>query len=164
MVTTPNPDLPVVRDILRRVPFFQELTQPELDSIVALGRVVTYPKDMVLFQEGDKGEALYIVIEGAVRIAKGSPGQGGDGTIAYMEQGGCFGEMALVDDFPRSAAAIAHEDCVVLFVERSAILTLFREDPVIARKILWAFCRSLSLRLREAIDRIVALSSFTRPV
>jgi CRP-like cAMP-binding protein len=162
MVTTPSPDLTVVRDILRGVPFFKELTQPELDLIVALGHVVTYPKDMVLFKEGDKGEALYVVIDGAVRIAKRSLGQS-EGVIAYIERGGCFGEMALVDDFPRSAAAISHEDCMVLFVEREAILDLFQANPVIARKILWAFCRSLSLRLREASDRIVALSSFTRP-
>jgi len=162
MVTTPSPDLTVVRDILRGVPFFQELAQPELDLIIALGHVVTYPKDMVLFKEGDKGEALYVVIDGTVRIAKRSLGQS-EGVIAYIERGGCFGEMALVDDFPRSAAAISHEGCVVLFVEREAVLDLFRENPVIARKILWAFCRSLSLRLREASDRIVALSSFTRP-
>ena len=51
---------------------------------------------------------------------------------------------------------------MVLFVEREAILDLFQANPVIARKILWAFCRSPSLGLREASDRIVALSSFTR--
>ena len=161
-MVTPNPDLRVVRELLQRVPFFRELTQPELDLIIALGRVVSYPKDMVLFKEGDKGEAVYVVIEGAVRIVKSTLGAG-ESIVAFMEQGGCFGEMALVDDFPRSAAAVSHEDCVVLFVERDAILDLFQEEPVIARKVLWAFCRSLSLRLREASDRIVALSSFTRP-
>ena len=58
MVTNPKPELTVVRDILRTVPFFQALTQAELDLVVALGHVVVYPKDMVLFREGDKGEAL----------------------------------------------------------------------------------------------------------
>jgi len=162
MVTTPNPEASVVRDSLSRVPFFQELTPQEVDLLVALGHVVAYPKDMVFFREGDKGEAIYVVIDGAVRIVKGAP-EMGDGTMAFMEQGGCFGEMALVDDFPRSATAIAHEDCTVLFLQREAVLDLFREDPVIGRKILWAFCRSLSLHLREASDRIVALSSLPRP-
>ena len=161
MVTTPNRDVTIVRDILRRVPFFQELAQPELELIVALGQVVAYPKDMVLFKEGDKGEAIYVVIEGAIRIVKSIPASW-DGTMAFIEQGGCFGEMALVDEFPRSATAIAHEDSVVLFLERDAVLDLFREQPLVGQKILWALCRSLSLRLREASDRIVALSSVSR--
>jgi CRP-like cAMP-binding protein len=157
----PNPNLILVRDVLRMVPFFQELAQPELDLIVALGDVVGYPKNMVVFKEGDKGEAFYVVVEGAVRIVKSAP-ESWDGTIAFIEKGGCFGEMALVDDLPRSATAIVHEDCMLLFLEREAILDLFREVPVVGRKILWAFCRSLSLRLREASDRIVALSSSAR--
>lgn len=83
--------------------------------------------------------------------------------MAFVERGGCFGEMALVDDLPRSATAVAQEDSMALFLERDAVLDLFRESPVIGRKILWAFCRSLSLRLREASDRIVTLSSPPRP-
>ena len=161
MVMTPDPNVSLVRDILRMVPFFQELAQPELDLVVALGHVVGYPKDMVLFKEGDTGEAFYVVVEGAVRIAKSTP-ESCDGTMAFIEKGGCFGEMALVDDLPRSATAIAHEDSTLLFLEREAILDLFQEVPVIGRKVLWAFCRSLSLRLREASDRIVALSALTR--
>jgi CRP-like cAMP-binding protein len=162
MVMTPNPDPALVREILRSVPLFQELSPAELELIVALGRVVAYPKDMTLFKEGDRGEALYVVIEGAVRIVKSIP-QSWDGTMAFLERGGCFGEMALVDDFPRSATVVAHEDCTVLFIGREAVIDLFQEQPVVGRKILWAFCRSLSLRLREASDRIVALSSVPRP-
>jgi CRP-like cAMP-binding protein len=164
MVTPGGTDPTLVREAVQRVPLFQELTAPELDLIVALGHLVEYPKGMALFREGDKGEALYVLIEGAIRAVKESSGTGGTGEeiIAFFERGGCFGEMALVDEFPRSATAIAHEDSVVLFLERDHVLDLFREDPVVARKILWAFCRSLSLRLREASDRIVALSSITR--
>jgi CRP/FNR family transcriptional regulator/CRP/FNR family cyclic AMP-dependent transcriptional regulator len=161
VVTTPNPDLATVRDILRPVPFFRELTQPEMDLLVALGHVVAYPRNMVVFREGDKGEALYVVIGGAVRIVSHAP-EASDGTMAFVESGGCFGEMALVDDFPRSATAIAQDDSTVLFLGRDALLDLFREEPVVGRKILAAFCRSLSLRLRHANDRIVALSSLQR--
>jgi CRP-like cAMP-binding protein len=161
MVTTPDADLTMVRDILRVVPFFRELTQPELDRLVALGRVVDYPKDMVVFREGDQGEALYVVIRGAVRIVKQAP-EVWDGTMAFVESGGCFGEMALVDDFPRSATAITQDACTILFLGRDALLDLFRDEPVVGRKILAAFCRSLSLQLRQASDRIVALASLHR--
>jgi CRP/FNR family cyclic AMP-dependent transcriptional regulator len=151
-----------LHDILGAVPFFRELTPEELDRIIALGRLVTYPKNALLFTEGDPGEALYIVVDGSVRISKVVPGAKEE-AMAFMERGGCFGEMALFDEFPRSATAIAHEECRVLFIEKEAFLDLLRSDPVIARKILWAFCRTLSVRLRETTDRIVALFALSRP-
>jgi len=118
---------------------------------------------MILFREGDKGEALYVVLEGSVRVSKAVPGSR-DEAMAFMERGSFFGEMALVDEFPRSATAVASQDCKVLFIDKQAFIQMVQEDPVIGRKILWAFCRTLSLRLRETTDRIVALSSFSRSV
>jgi CRP/FNR family cyclic AMP-dependent transcriptional regulator len=159
----PDSDSLAVRDILRSLPFFQELTPGELERVVALGRVVPYPKEMILFREGDKGEALYVVLDGSVRVSKAVPGSR-DEAMAFMERGSFFGEMALVDEFPRSATAVASQDCKVLFIDKQAFIQMVQEDPVIGRKILWAFCRTLSLRLRETTDRIVALSSFTRSV
>ncbi len=162
MVMQPNPDPAAVRDILRNLPFFQELTSAELERVVALGSVVLYPKDMILFREGDKGEALYVVLDGSVRVSKAVPGSR-DEAMAFMERGSFFGEMALVDEFPRSATAMACQECTILFIDKQAFIRMIQEDPVIARKILWAFCRTLSLRLRETTDRIVALSAITRP-
>lgn len=150
-----------MHDILKRVPFFRDLNAEEITEVAAAGKVVPYQKDMVLFKEGDVGEALYIVVDGSVRISKSVP-KLGEQVIAFVEQGSFFGEMSLLDDFPRSATAIAQQDSKVLFMDRSAFLSLVEGNPVIGSKILWAFCRTLSLRLREASDRIVTLSSFTR--
>lgn len=155
-------DAIMLHDILGIVPFFKELTPEELDRIIALGRLVTYPKDAMLFLEGDAGETLYIVVDGSVRIGKSVPGAKEE-AMAFIERGGCFGEMALFDEFPRSATAIAHQQCRVLFIDKHAFLDLLRGDPIIGRKILWAFCRSLSVRLRETTDRIVALFALARP-
>jgi CRP-like cAMP-binding protein len=152
-----------LRGILGTVPFFHELTTAELDRIIALGRLVSYPKDAVLFKEGDPGEALYIVVDGSVRIGKVVPGAK-DEAMAFMERGSCFGEMALFDEFPRSATAIAQQECRVLFLEKQALLGLLHADPVIASKVLWGFCRTLSIRLRETTDRIVTFFALTRPL
>jgi len=157
-----DPEAVVLHDILGIVPLFQELTPEELDRIIVLGRLVTYCKDAMLFVEGDPGEALYIVVDGSVRIGKNVPGAKEE-AMAFIERGGCFGEMALFDEFPRSATAIAHQECRVLFIEKQAFLDLLRHEPVIGRKILWAFCRTLSVRLRETTDRIVALFALARP-
>ena len=155
----PQTDL---RLLLSKVSFLQELTPDELDRVLAIARVVRYTKDAVLFKEGDPGAALYIVVEGSVRVSKVVPGAK-DAAMAFMERGGCFGEMALIDEFPRSADAIAQTDCRVLFFDKNVLLDLLQEDPVIARKILWAFCRTLSMRLRETTDRIVSLFTLARP-
>ena len=151
-----------LREILGNVPFFRELTPGELDRIIALGRLVSYPKDAALFKEGDPGEALYIVVDGSVRIGKVVPGAKEE-AMAFMEQGSCFGEMALFDEFPRSATAIAHQECRVLFLEKRAFLAFLHGDSAIAAKILWAFCRTLSIRLRETTDRIVTFFALARP-
>lgn len=63
-----------LRDTLGAVPFFRALTPEELDRIITLGRLVPYAKGAVLFREGDPGEALYIVVDGSVRISKVVPG------------------------------------------------------------------------------------------
>jgi CRP-like cAMP-binding protein len=152
-----------VHEILKNVPFFRDLDSREMDEVLAAGKVVPYGKGMVLFKEGDPGEALYIVLEGSVRISKSVP-KIGEQVIAFVEQGSFFGEMSLLDDFPRSATAVAQQDSRVLFIDRQGFLGLTRERPVIGAKILWSFCHTLSLRLREASDRIVALSSFSRPL
>jgi CRP-like cAMP-binding protein len=152
-----------VHEILKRVPFFRDLNDEEITMVAAAGKVVPYRRDMVLFKEGDVGEALYIVLDGSVRISKSVP-KLGEQVIAFVEQGSFFGEMSLLDDFPRSATAVAQQDSTVLFMDRTAFLSLVDSNPVIGSKILWAFCRTLSLRLREASDRIVTLSSFTRPL
>ncbi len=152
-----------MHDILRNVPFFRELTPAEMDRVQAVGKVVPYKKGMVLFKEGDVGEALYVVLDGSVRISKSVP-KLGEQTIAFVEQGSFFGEMSLLDDFPRSATAVAQQDTAVLFLDRQAFLDCIEHEPVIGRKILWSFCRTLSLRLRETSDRIVALSSLSRPL
>ncbi len=149
-------DATAVRDAFRSVPFFSHLTEEELARIIALGRVVAYPKDMVLFREGDVGEAFYIVVSGSIRITKQVPGVG-DQAMYFVERGNWFGEMALIDAFPRSASAITHQAAEVLFLDRHGLLSLFDADPILARKILWAFCRTLSIRLRETNDRITAL-------
>jgi CRP-like cAMP-binding protein len=155
----PKTDL---RLLLSRVSFLRELTPDELERVLAIARVVPYARDAVLFKEGDPGAALYIVVDGTVRVSKVVPGAKEE-PMAFLERGGCFGEMALIDEFPRSADAIAQTDCRVLFFDKDRLLDLLQEDPAIARKILWAFCRTLSMRLREATDRIVGLFTLARP-
>lgn len=115
----------------------------------------------MIFREGDLGEALYVVIDGAVRVSKFVPGAGEE-AMAFMERGDCFGEMSLIDNRPRSATAIAHTDCLLLAIGREEFLDLLRSDRELAWAVLWGLCRILSLRLRETSDRFVTVFAIAR--
>lgn len=82
--------------------------------------------------------------------------------MAFIEKGECFGEMALIDDHPRSATAIAHSDCQLLAIDKGGFRDLLRFDCELASKVLWDFCRTLSLRLRETSDRFVTVFAIAK--
>lgn len=132
-----------------------------LERLVSVSRVEEYSSGEVIFQEGDPGEALYIVMAGTVRISKFIPGAGEE-AMAFLERGEYFGEMALIDDHPRSATAIAHTDCRLLSIGKSDFWELLGSDRDLASQVLWDFCRVLSRRLRETSDRLVTVFSIAR--
>lgn len=147
--------------VLKGVPLFEGLGDGEVDQIAALTTVRAYRQGDVIFREGDPGEALYIVADGVVRISKVVPGVGEE-AMAFFEPGSYFGEMSLIDEFPRSATAIAHTDCGLLLLPKGAFRGLLSADREVALKILWQLARILSHRLRETTDRIVTLFAIAK--
>jgi HEAT repeat protein/Na+/melibiose symporter-like transporter len=133
---------------LKNIPLFGELS---LDDLLILDAALVqkdYLAGETIFSEGQLGAELCILSRGAVAIRKRIGGA--ERELARLEPGECFGEMALFDDSPRSATAIAANDATLLTLERSRFLTLVAQRPEIAVEI----CRVLSLRLREANERL----------
>ncbi|MGH7362725.1 MAG: cyclic nucleotide-binding domain-containing protein [Candidatus Methylomirabilales bacterium] len=145
---------------LRQIPLFKECREADLDRVAAICEEEVHREGAVVFREGEAGDALYAVLEGAVRISKLIP-KVGEEAMAFLEKGGHFGEMALLDEAPRSATAIAHTDCRLLVIRKAAFFELLK-DEALARQLLLVFCRTLSYRLRETTDRIVTLFAFAR--
>lgn len=109
-----------------------------------------FPKGTVIFREGDSGRRAYIVQMGQVEIAKGRPPQ--RKVLGVIGPGGIFGEMALVDDQPRMAEAVAIEDTTCLVVGREQFRDkLDRADP---------FIKAL---LRILVNNIRSMASTSRP-
>jgi CRP-like cAMP-binding protein len=91
-----------------------------------------YPKDNMLFSEGEPGEELYIIQKGSVKIAKIMDNK--EVLLAVLKAGDIFGEMALLEAKPRAASAVAYEDCVVLAVNRANFERMIATQPqIIAR-------------------------------
>jgi CRP-like cAMP-binding protein len=147
-------------EILRKIKLFQGLQDDELREISKLCKEETFPKDTVIFREGAFGDKCYILTKGEVRISKMIPGVGEE-ALAVLKPGDYFGEMALIDDFPRSAYSIANTDVSLLTISKSNLDELLFFNKEMAFKLLWTFCRTLSERLRETNEKIAAFFSFT---
>lgn len=141
-------------DLLKQVYLFNDLTQPELERIMAIAYEKTFAKEQPVFQEGEIGDAFYIVTDGQVRISTMVPGVGEE-ALKVLRPGDYFGEMALIDDFPRSAAAIAHEgDIRLLAVYKRDFKKLMADDAAMANKLMSVFIKTLSTRLRETNEKL----------
>ena len=141
-----------VSDTLRGVPLFSRLADEELARVAALARERAYPRNSVILFEDDPGDALYVVVTGQVKVVLvGEDGR--EVILAVLGEGDFFGEMALIDDEPRSAHVMAMEDAKLLVLRRDDFHEALDKHPRIALGLL----RALSRRLRRADDKIGAL-------
>lgn len=148
------------QEFLRKTPIFADLNDDELAQVLLLGRVVTFEAERHLFKEGDPGNAFYLVEKGAVRISRETPM--GEEALTVLREGAFFGEMAMLDDSPRSAQAIAHEGEAQLIEFRiSELRELMERETGLACKMLWAMCRTLTARLRDSNQRFQSLFIMT---
>lgn len=133
----------------------QKLSSLEINFLASLSQEKRYHPGDVIFREGDEGDALYVVLEGRVRISKFIPGAGEE-ALAFLERGAYFGEMALIDNKPRSADARAHDaETVVLRIPRDVVGQLLDIRKVSSLRLLRLLCSLVAKRLREIDDKII---------
>jgi CRP-like cAMP-binding protein len=139
-------------DILRE----QGLSAQEMRLLAKYSTERRYAAEAVIFAEGDPGDSLFIVVDGAIRISRLVPGMGEE-CLAILGRGDVFGELALVDDQPRSADARAHAGpCTVFSINRGLLEEVLSMDPDAAVQFLNLLCRLLCRRLRAMNERLVA--------
>jgi CRP-like cAMP-binding protein len=112
-----------------------------------------FKKGTVLFHEGDEGEDMYIIQNGKVAIKKRVPH--GETTLAVLEKGDFFGEMAILERMPRSASAEVVEDSDLIVIQSELFGDMIKSNPEIAVRML----RKYSLRLRETTKQIEQLAA-----
>ncbi len=144
--------------LLEKVPMFTGLAQVHLQRIAAIGTEEEHGLGITLFAEGDPGTKFFVVLSGAVRVSRFVPGMGEE-ALGICKPGTYFGEMALIDEAPRSAHAIVHERVRLFALEKQALEELLFVDRELAYELLWNFVRTLSKRLREANDRLTFLAT-----
>ncbi len=140
-------------ELLKKIHLFDSLTERELEKIKNICVMETHAKDTILFHDGDLGNRCYLITKGAVRISKFIPNIGEE-ALAVLKEGDYFGEMALIDNFPRSAHAIANTDIEVLAIDKTELDYVLNMDHELGYKLLWTFTETLSKRLRETNEKM----------
>jgi CRP-like cAMP-binding protein len=139
-------------EVLKKVPLFASLPEGELTVFAELVREKSYPKGSVILFEDDQGDSLYLVAAGEVKVVLiGEDGR--EVILSVLGEGSFFGEMALIDDEPRSAHVIAMEDANLLVLRREDFQSRLRASPEVAIALL----REMSRRLRRADEKIGSL-------
>jgi CRP-like cAMP-binding protein len=144
--------------LIRDVPLLARLAQQDLRALASRGRMRRYRTGAVLFREGDPGDALHIVVEGAVRVSVLSAA-GSEATVAVLGPGEFVGDLALLDGRPRSASAIMLQPTTTLAVTREDFRRWLRERPRAALALLEA----LSLRIRRTDEQFADLAFLDAP-
>src|SRR5215471_8807526 len=122
-------------ELLGQVGLFADLSSAELIGLAALMRPRAYARDEVIYLRGDPGTAFYVIASGRVKIALTSP-EGKELILRRLVPGEFHGELALLDDQPRSADAIATDSSVQLVLQRDAFRQFLGDHPSVATRLL----------------------------
>jgi CRP-like cAMP-binding protein len=124
-------------------------------TLATFSREKKFAAGASLFQEGDEGSEMYVVLEGRTMISKYIPGAGEE-ALAILERGDFFGEMSLIDGEPRSADARAHGGpLTVLALDQATVREVMAMDPHAALEFLQLLCRLVANRLREIDEKVI---------
>lgn len=145
--------------LLSQVELFSHLTEEQLQQLALQARETNFRKHTVIMSEGDRGDSMHIIKSGSVKIFL-SDDDGRELVLYEQGAGAAIGDIALLDDAPRSASVTALEPTSVLTISKEAFLECLRQSPDTAINII----RSLTTRLREATEgsRRLALDNVYR--
>ena len=147
--------MPIELSALRKVALFESLLPEHLKLVAGIVEDVTVAPSTVVFADGDAADRFFFIVSGKVRISKQIPGMGEE-ALAVLEPGDYFGEMALIDESPRSASAIANTTVVLGAISKARFEDLLFMHKDLAYDMLWTFVRTLSARLRESNEKMRA--------
>jgi CRP/FNR family transcriptional regulator, cyclic AMP receptor protein len=136
---------------LRRIKIFVDMDERQLASFLQYMEVLKLLPNATVFKKGDHGDAMFLVLEGELRARVMVGGQ--ETTLAVLNVGECFGEMAVIDEGPRSADVVANQECMLLKISAAALKRVFQEAPALAAPFLLGLSKTISTRVRTLTKR-----------
>ena len=130
--------------LLKSVNLFKNIPGDILSKIAQIAEEVEIGFDEKLFDQGEHGDSLYIIINGKISVTQNEK------SITILEEGDCIGEMALLDQEPRSAGALAMVDSILLKIDQEGFYELMSTNPEIMKQIVMI----LTQRVREMNKKV----------
>lgn len=149
------PEVAELAGFFPTVELFHDFSPHDCTRLALLGKRCTLADGETLFREGDEGTELYIVYRGQIAITR-EVDAGTDTVLVRFDAGSFFGEMALIENAPRSANAVAAGDTEVIGFAQDTIDSMLQEDMDLLNKLLWALLRVLCVRIRETNEQLRA--------
>ncbi len=151
-------DANVVKEFLKKIVLFKDLSDIELELITNLIEIKTFEKDAFLFYENNPRKNLFVIYEGEVELFKRTP-FGEEKRLAFFSRYDFIGEGALLDDSPHSTNARALLECTIFVLTREKFQSLIDDYGSIAVKIYNHVARVISRRMRQTNARVINIAA-----
>jgi CRP-like cAMP-binding protein len=135
-------------ELLQRMPVFGGIRTDVLQFLLGVCPVVTIPANAFFFRENENGDSMYVIETGKAAVLKSWRGQ--DHLLRVLNEGDCFGEMAVIDHCARSASVQAVENCVAIHISSANLYQVYARDLKQFTMIQMNMGREVCRRLREA--------------
>ena len=145
--------LDAIIDLLMNVPIFDQFKGDELRLVSRHMSFIELEKGEILFREGDQGDYICFVAEGALDVVKKTE-EGRYVVLATLNRGRSIGEMAVIDDFPRSATVRARKNATLVILTRERFDLILEKHAATGVRILKAIARLVSQNLRKTSSRL----------
>jgi CRP-like cAMP-binding protein len=143
----------IIDFLILHIPIFSALKSKELRSIEECMKMLEVIPGEIVFNEGDKGDYVCFVVEGSLDVLKKT--ESGESTlISTLSKGRSIGEMAIIDDLPRSATVKARDKSTLLILSRESFDYILAKQPDIGVKILKGLASLLSMNLRKTSNQL----------
>ncbi len=144
-----------IAGILLRIPIFEELSKRELAAVIRILHKREYQPDETIFRQEEPGMGMYIIESGAVDIIS----EPSHLLLSKLKDGDFFGEVALLDETPRSATAIARSACSIFGFFQPDLFGLIERDPRLGVKIVLRLAKIIGARLRHANEQAIEFNA-----
>ncbi len=143
----------VDKQVVMQAPLFSALAYDAADRLIASMSSRTFPRGELIFREGDRGDALYVITSGKVKLGRTSA-DGRESLLSVMGPGEMFGELSLFDPGPRLTSATAVNDSNLIALYNKDLRTFIADHPEVAMQMLAGLARRLR-RTNEGLSDLV---------
>ena len=150
----------VVTEILEKLDLFSGLKRESLLKLASLFKERIFNENEFIFEEGSMGNSMMIIVSGEVRVSQTD--ESVEEELVVLKKGDLFGEMAMLEELPRTATIIANTNVIILEIKKDDFFQFLNDNSRDGVDILFRLAKTLSSRLREADSKLKVFVSLSK--